>query len=177
MADLNRHIEKLVTMLHSPKAGTRYDACEYLRVVPAITPEAIRALQNALNDPDASVAEAAQRALDVQLTPEPSREVPLGSPTAATPRDYLTVALVSILLAQVPPILMCLRVQTCLSWFRYVFDPYSIVDFVAFSLIPPIAAILITRFGGRMAGLITAVVLGLLLGVFWAFAGSLSAIF
>ena len=81
MANINKHIEALISRLQSPKAGTRYEACEHLRIAPAITPEAIRALQNALNDPDASVAEAAQRALDVQLplvsSREPSREPPL----------------------------------------------------------------------------------------------------
>ena len=76
MTDINKHIEKLITMLQSPRSGTRYEACEYLRIAPAITPEAIIALQNALNDSDADVAEAAQRALAVQLPPEPSREAP-----------------------------------------------------------------------------------------------------
>jgi hypothetical protein len=40
----------------------------------AVKPEAITALQNALKEPDASVAEAARRALDVQLRPEPPIE-------------------------------------------------------------------------------------------------------
>ena len=69
-------IEKLISMLQSPKSSTRYEACEYLRVAPALTPEAIIALQNAINDPDASVAEAAQRALAIQLPLERSREAP-----------------------------------------------------------------------------------------------------
>jgi hypothetical protein len=55
MTDTSR-IEKLINVLQSPKAGTRYEACEYLRVSSAITPEAIIALQNALKDPDGSIA-------------------------------------------------------------------------------------------------------------------------
>jgi len=76
MTDINKHIEKLINMLQSPKSSTRYEACEHLRVAPVITSEAIIALQNALKDPDASVAEAAQRALAIQLAHDPSHEAP-----------------------------------------------------------------------------------------------------
>ena len=77
MADINKHIEKLINMLQSPNSNTRYEACEHLRVAPAITPEAITALVNALKDPNESVVDAAKRALDVQLAPTPSsKEVP-----------------------------------------------------------------------------------------------------
>jgi hypothetical protein len=73
MTDKNKDIEQLINMLQSPKSSSRYDACELLRVAPAITPEAIIALQNAIKDPDASVADAAKRALTTQQqTPEPS---------------------------------------------------------------------------------------------------------
>jgi hypothetical protein len=65
MTHIDKHIEKLIKMLQSPKPGTRYEACEYLRVAPSITPEALEALKNAIDDPDASVAEVAQRALNV----------------------------------------------------------------------------------------------------------------
>jgi hypothetical protein len=76
MTDINKHIEKLIKMLQSPKANTRYEACEYLRVAPAITPEAIRTLETAVYDQEMSVAEAAKRALAVQLAPEPAYEAP-----------------------------------------------------------------------------------------------------
>jgi len=49
-------IEKLVEKLRSPKAGTRYGACELLRVAPTITPEAIAALEKVLHDPDPGIA-------------------------------------------------------------------------------------------------------------------------
>lgn len=65
---LTRHIEKQIDMLQSPRAKTRYEACENLRVAPTITPEAIQALQSVLNDPDQDVAEAAQDALNVHLS-------------------------------------------------------------------------------------------------------------
>jgi len=65
------YIEDLLKMLQSPKADKRYEACERLRGVPEITPEAIKALQEAVNDPNKEVVDAARRALAVQLTPEP----------------------------------------------------------------------------------------------------------
>lgn len=70
MDDLTKHIEKLVIQLQSPNKNKRYEACEFLRVAPTITPEAIMALQNILKDPAPDVAEAAQRALSVHSPPE-----------------------------------------------------------------------------------------------------------
>ena len=58
-------IEKLVEKLRSPKAGTRYEARELLRVAPTITPEAIAALEKVLHDPDPAVVESAASALQV----------------------------------------------------------------------------------------------------------------
>lgn len=70
MTDLNRQIEKWVEKLQSPKAGTRYEACEFLRIFPSIPPEALAALEAATHDPDAKVAEAARRAIDHHCKPE-----------------------------------------------------------------------------------------------------------
>lgn len=87
MSDINKPMENLINMLQSPKAGTRYEACEYLRVSPVITPDAIIALQNALKDPDASVVEAAQSALNVHIGPE--RPFPEhSSPEVSHPSGY-----------------------------------------------------------------------------------------
>jgi len=58
-------IEKLVGKLRSPKAVTRYEACELLRVAPTITPEAITALEKVLHDPDPVVVESAASTLQV----------------------------------------------------------------------------------------------------------------
>jgi hypothetical protein len=58
-------IEKLVEKLRNPKAGTRYKACELLRVAPTFTPEAIAALEKVLHDPDPAVVESASSALQV----------------------------------------------------------------------------------------------------------------
>jgi hypothetical protein len=55
--------EKLVAMLRDPKASVRYEACELLRVEPAITPEALAALEAALEDTDPDVVERAAAAL------------------------------------------------------------------------------------------------------------------
>jgi hypothetical protein len=59
----DKNIEKLITMLESPEASIRYEACEDLRVSPVLTSKAVNALVHTLNDPDADVADAAQRAL------------------------------------------------------------------------------------------------------------------
>jgi hypothetical protein len=75
---LEEHIKDQISKLQNPNANIRYEACEYLRVAPSITPEAIEALEMALNDTNKSVAEAAHRALEIQAptriptkTPEP----------------------------------------------------------------------------------------------------------
>ncbi len=80
--ELTKHIEKQINMLHSSNAGTRYEACENLRVAPQITPEAIKALQNTLKDSDSGVVEAAQRALKIQVPPELQLSL---KPTIPTP--------------------------------------------------------------------------------------------
>jgi hypothetical protein len=56
-------VEKLVEKLRSPKVGNRYEACELLRIAPAITPEAIEALEKVLHDPDPAIIESAASAL------------------------------------------------------------------------------------------------------------------
>jgi hypothetical protein len=56
-------IEKLVRMLRDPKASVRYEACELLRVEPAITPEALAALEATLEDTNPDIAERAAAAL------------------------------------------------------------------------------------------------------------------
>lgn len=63
MTSSTKNIEKLIEMLNNPKATIRYEACEYLRVAPLLTADAIKALDHIRSDPDPDVAEAAQRAL------------------------------------------------------------------------------------------------------------------
>lgn len=62
---------KLLSKLKHPKSGVRYDACEELRVATTLTQEATQALHLAANDPDAVVADAAQRALAAHASPVP----------------------------------------------------------------------------------------------------------
>jgi hypothetical protein len=75
---------KVLTMLQNPRANSRYDACEELRVAETITPDAAAALKLALADPDPSVAEAAQRALEAHSLLE-SRAAGAGTAQAAPP--------------------------------------------------------------------------------------------
>ena len=74
-------IEKLIEMLRSPKASTRFEACELLRVAPVITPEGIAALENALHDPDPGVVESAKSVLAVHR----GRKLP--TPSGLSARD------------------------------------------------------------------------------------------
>jgi hypothetical protein len=54
---------RLINQLDSPDKNKRYEACEELRVLPSLPPEAIAALRTAKSDADVEVAEAAKRAL------------------------------------------------------------------------------------------------------------------
>ena len=56
-------IHSLIKMLQSENPNKRYDACEELRLLPSLPPEALEALRLATNDPNPSVADAAQRAI------------------------------------------------------------------------------------------------------------------
>jgi hypothetical protein len=56
--------KKLLDMLSSEKASTRYDACEWLRVRQESSPEIVRALQRATYDENKEVAERAKYALE-----------------------------------------------------------------------------------------------------------------
>lgn len=58
-------IQKWILQLQSDNPNKRYEACEELRVTPSITDEALDALHEASNDPNALVADAAQRAIRV----------------------------------------------------------------------------------------------------------------
>jgi hypothetical protein len=72
-----RDIDKLVEMLRSPSARKRYDACEELRVAPALPPSAIAALESAAaSDPDREVRESATSALAVHRPAPPKPEEP-----------------------------------------------------------------------------------------------------
>jgi hypothetical protein len=79
---------KLVANLKSKRPSTRYDACEELRVAPAIPEDAILALRTACNDPDPGVAEAAGRALAIHISP--SASVPAQSAVSGLPQSRET---------------------------------------------------------------------------------------
>jgi hypothetical protein len=56
-------LDKTLKMLKSPKADTRYDACEELRVATESSPEVVLGLEEASQDKDEGVAERASQAL------------------------------------------------------------------------------------------------------------------
>jgi hypothetical protein len=61
-------IQSLIKMLQSDNPNKRYDACEELRVSPHPLPlEATEALNVAMNDANANVADAAWRALSLHI--------------------------------------------------------------------------------------------------------------
>ena len=59
--------EKLLEMLSSEKASTRYDACEWLRVSQESSPEIVIALEKATHDDDKEIAERAAYALQADI--------------------------------------------------------------------------------------------------------------
>jgi hypothetical protein len=59
--------EKLLEMLSSEKASTRYDACEWIRVSQESSPRIIKALEKATHDEDKEVAESANLALQADI--------------------------------------------------------------------------------------------------------------
>jgi hypothetical protein len=63
-------IDELLKMLKSNSAQTRYDACEELRAMPTLPPEAVDALYPLTVDDDQNVADAAQRALAIHTETE-----------------------------------------------------------------------------------------------------------
>jgi hypothetical protein len=58
---------KLLQMITSEKASTRYDACEWLRISPESSPAIVYALQNATHDLDPEVAERAKLAMQADV--------------------------------------------------------------------------------------------------------------
>jgi hypothetical protein len=75
MKDKSMLIEELLVNLQNPEASIRYKAREGLRDALGITPEEIKALEEAVNDPDPEVADAARRALEVLQPSTPSPEL------------------------------------------------------------------------------------------------------
>jgi len=91
----NKH-QSLISKLQSPKAAARYEASEDLRVAKTLSPDANRALQTALYDPDPSVAEAAKRALQVHLHDEPSDQHANGRTSPGGPLPFGIGSLIAI---------------------------------------------------------------------------------
>lgn len=60
--------QKWIAMLSSAEPNVRYEACELMRIAPALSPQARLALEGALHDPDREVAERAEAALRVHRT-------------------------------------------------------------------------------------------------------------
>jgi hypothetical protein len=62
---------KLLVKLNSSSPSIRYEACEELRVLGSISPQAITVLRDAMSDTDRDVADAAKRAYDTHTGPAP----------------------------------------------------------------------------------------------------------
>jgi len=75
-------LDKYLNMLKSPKADTRYSACEELRVATKSSPEVILALEEATQDKDEYVAERAKKALESDVHLLMARKMGRYSPTA-----------------------------------------------------------------------------------------------
>ena len=102
MSALDRYLQ----MLNSPKASTRYDACEELRVANESGEQVILALEKMLHDKDTGVANAAQRALDAEVHQQ--MLIKLGRPVsrtqAETQRDEEAKVLAAIVMVTTPSV-------------------------------------------------------------------------
>ena len=58
-------IQKWINQLKDDNPNKRYEACVELGIAPSITDEALDALREVTNDPNDDVADAAQRALNL----------------------------------------------------------------------------------------------------------------
>jgi hypothetical protein len=61
------NLDKFIQMLNSPKADTRYDGCEQLRVAGESSVAAVLALEKVTHDKEKWVADAAKHALDADI--------------------------------------------------------------------------------------------------------------
>jgi hypothetical protein len=103
-------IGSLISQLAHSDRNKRYDACEELRVMPTITPEALTALQNAANDQDPLVSEAAQRALAAHTSSIETfgaQQPPEGPPPSPKSTASIIVPIVLVLGVLVFAILCC----------------------------------------------------------------------
>jgi hypothetical protein len=73
--------EKLLEMLSSEKASTRYDACEWLWVSQESSPEIVTALEKATHDLDKEVAEIAKLALQTDVHHQMAIKIGIVEPT------------------------------------------------------------------------------------------------
>lgn len=127
-------IQKVIDMLQSSNAGRRFDACEELRVASSITPEAIKALQEVVNDPNRDVADAAQRALNIHIPPISFIQKPYSpgkaeDATQVEEQNTSNKALIAVLIVQslIISILLLgtLSYETKLGWLLFDFT-YSV---------------------------------------------------
>jgi hypothetical protein len=89
MSSYDESIAELLVKLQDPDPVTRIEACERLRALPDLSPQAIEALQETANDLDHGVPEAARRALAAHLPTAPAVEpIP---PPAAVPMVEQTI--------------------------------------------------------------------------------------
>ena len=77
-------LETYLEMLSSPRADTRYDACEGLRAADESSESVVLALEKAINDPSADVADAAKKALHAVVHQEMLEKMGRAMPRSET---------------------------------------------------------------------------------------------
>ena len=111
-------IQSLIKMLQSDNHNKRYGACEELRVLPSLPPEALEALRLATNDPNPSVADEAQRAIALhspkltQDLDEQEQDKPINNIVANWP-------LIGLLMGIIPGLILFFLVRDAPAGFLY----------------------------------------------------------
>jgi hypothetical protein len=93
--------QKLLEMIDSERSSSRYDACEWLRVSQASSPEIIYALQKATHDSDPEVANRATYALQADVHHHQAVQMGLATPDE---RDRPAQVVKDEAIAESPPL-------------------------------------------------------------------------
>jgi hypothetical protein len=112
--------KKLLEMLSSEKASTRYDACEWLRVSQESSPEIIHALEKASRDPNKDVSERANIALKSDVHHQMAIQIGMIKPV----HTYTEGELSTILEKGAKLILDCVQGGISIETFLFEYDSF-----------------------------------------------------
>jgi hypothetical protein len=131
-----QRIQRLVEKLHNPNKDVRFEACEWLRALPVITPEAIIALQEAINDPDEEVRHSAQTALAVHLfSTDSSRQEKSGVQKVDVKKKHSELGIASFIIASIETFVWIFSLLTGIQYPTWVDEQLFLIVFIGGPLV------------------------------------------